>query len=76
MGAIQLKSDLRKIIERIDNEQLLQTVYDFLKQREDTKEGEFWKSLTDEQKNEIYLSYNEAEDDKSLIAWDSLKKKY
>ncbi|TNF42931.1 MAG: hypothetical protein EP311_04305 [Cytophagales bacterium] len=76
MGAIQLKSDLRKIIERIDNEQLLQTVYDFLKQREDSKEGEFWKSLTDEQKNEIYLSYNEAEDDKSLIAWDSLKKKY
>ncbi|MFC5192249.1 hypothetical protein ACFPIK_10750 [Algoriphagus aquatilis] len=76
MGTIQLKSDLQKIIEQIDNEQLLQTVYDFLKQREDSKEGEFWKSLTEDQKREIYLSYEESEDDKGLIAWDSLKKKY
>ncbi len=76
MGTIQLKSDLQKIIEQIDNEQLLQTVYDFLKQREDSKEGEFWKSLTEDQKREIYLSFEESEDDKGLIAWDSLKKKY
>jgi uncharacterized radical SAM superfamily Fe-S cluster-containing enzyme len=76
MGTIQLKSDLQKIIEQIDNEQLLQTVYDFLKQREDSKEGEFWKSLTEDQKREIYLSYEESDDDKGLIAWDSLKKKY
>ncbi|GMQ27013.1 hypothetical protein Aoki45_36960 [Algoriphagus sp. oki45] len=76
MGALQLKSDLQKIIERIDNEQLLQTVYDFLKQRENSKEGEFWKSLTKEQKKEIYLSYEESEDDENLIAWENLKKKY
>ena len=76
MGTIQLKSDLQKIIEQIDNEQLLQTVYDFLKQREDSKEGEFWKSLTEDQKREIYLSFEESEDDKGLIAWDKLKKKY
>ncbi|MFN3758936.1 MAG: hypothetical protein ACK4SF_06945 [Algoriphagus aquaeductus] len=76
MGAAQLKSDLQKIIERIDNEQLLQTVYDFLKQREDSKEGEFWKSLTEEQKKEIYLSYEESENDENLIAWENLKKKY
>ena len=76
MGTIQLKSDLQKINEQIDNEQLLQTVYDFLKQREDSKEGEFWKSLTEDQKREIYLSYEESEDDKGLIAWDKLKKKY
>ncbi|PZV83614.1 hypothetical protein CLV31_106231 [Algoriphagus aquaeductus] len=76
MGAAQLKSDLQKIIERIDNEQLLQTVYDFLKQREDSKEGEFWKSLTDEQKKEIYLWYEESENDENLIAWENLKKKY
>ncbi|MFL0686054.1 MAG: hypothetical protein ACJLTB_23080 [Algoriphagus aquaeductus] len=76
MGAAQLKSDLQKIIERIDNEQLLQTVYDFLKQIEDSKEGEFWKSLTDEQKKEIYLWYEESENDENLIAWENLKKKY
>ena len=76
MGAIQLKSDLQKIIERIDNEQLLQTIYDFLKQREDSKEGHIWKSLTEEQKKEVYLSYEESEDYENLINWENLKNKY
>lgn len=54
MGTVQLKSDLQKIIERIDNEQLIQTIYDFLKQREDSKEGQIWNTLTEEQKREVY----------------------
>ena len=76
MGAVQLKSDLQKIIERIDNEQLLQTIYDFLKQREDSKEGQIWKTLTEEQKREVYLSYEESEKDEHLISWENLKSKY
>jgi len=50
MGTIELKSDLHKILDRIENEQLLRTVYDFLKQRETGKEGQFWNSLKEEQK--------------------------
>ncbi|WKV10985.1 hypothetical protein [Marivirga harenae] len=46
MGTIELKSNLHKIVESIDNEQLLQTIYDFLKQSENSKEGQFWKTLT------------------------------
>ena len=40
MGTVELKSDLHKILDRIENEQLLQTIYDFLKQRETSKEGQ------------------------------------
>jgi hypothetical protein len=76
MGTIELKSDLHKILDRIENEQLLRTIYDFLKQRETSKEGQIWKSLTEEQKKEVYLSYEESQDDKNLIDWDTLKKKY
>jgi len=76
MGAIELKSDLHKILDRIENEQLLRTIYDFLKQRETAEEGQIWKSLSEEQKNEVYLSYEESQDDKNLIDWDTLKKKY
>ena len=32
MGTIELKSDLRKILDGIEDEQLLRTIYDFLKQ--------------------------------------------
>jgi len=67
---------LHKILDKIENEQLLRTIYDFLKQREDAEEGKIWKTLTEEQKKEVYLSYEESQDDKNLIDWDTVKKKY
>ena len=68
MGTIELKSDLHKILDRIENEQLLRTIYDFLKQSENAKEGQIWKTLTEEQKREVYLSYEESQDDKNINA--------
>lgn len=76
MGPIELKADLHKILDRIENEQLLRTIYDFLKQRENADEGQIWKLLTDEQKKAVYLSYEESQDDKKLIDWDALKREY
>jgi len=73
MGTIELKSDLHKILDKIDNEQLLRAIYDFLKQREDAKEGQIWSTLTEEQKKEVYLSYDESNDDDNLIDWDEVK---
>ena len=75
MGTIELKSNLHKMVDKIDNEQLLHAIYDFLKDRMGSEEGQIWKSLTDDQKNEVYLSYEESEDDDSLISWDDVKKK-
>lgn len=76
MGTIELKSDLRKILDGIDDEQLLRAVYDFLKQRENTEVGQIWKTLTDEQKKEVYESYEESKDDNNLTSWEDIKKKY
>lgn len=76
MGTIELKSDLHKILDRIDNEQLLRTIYDFLKQSENAQEGQIWKKLTEEQKKEVYLSYEESNDDENLIDWETVKKKH
>jgi uncharacterized beta-barrel protein YwiB (DUF1934 family) len=76
MGTIQLKSNLHKILDKIDDEKLLRTVYDFLVQGEKAKEGQIWDTLTEEQKNEVFLSYEESNDDKKLIDWKTLKNKY
>ena len=46
MSTIELKSSLHKIVDKIDNEQLLQTIYDFLKLSENSQEGQIWKTLT------------------------------
>lgn len=75
MGTIELRSNLHKMVDKIDNEQLLHAIYDFLKDRMNSEEGQIWKSLTEEQKNEVYLSYQESEDDNNLISWEDVKKK-
>ena len=74
MGAIELKASLHKIVDKINNEELLRTIYDFLKLRENLEEGRIWKALSEEQKNEVYLSYEESEDESNLIDWDAVKK--
>lgn len=75
MGTPELRSDLHKILDTIEDEQLLRTIYDFLKQ-ENFKGGEIWGSLTDDQKKEIYASYEESQDDGKLVSWQQMRKKY
>jgi hypothetical protein len=76
MGASELRTELIKLLGSIENEQLLRTVYDFVKQGEVSGEGEIWKTLTDKQKQEVYESYRESEDDANLKNWDDIKNKY
>lgn len=77
MGTIELKSNLHKIVDRIEDEQLLRAIYSFLKTRESSEDGQIWKQLTDEQKKEVLEAYEESEDDANLIddknIWKDLK---
>jgi hypothetical protein len=70
MGTIELKSSIHKIVEGIHNEQLLQTIYQFLKSREKAKPGSLWQSLSDAQKEEVLLAFEESEDDNNLLPRD------
>lgn len=77
MGIVDLKSNLHKIIDGIEDEQLLHAIYSFLEKRENTKEGLLWKQLTDEQKKELLQAYEDSEDEANLIddkdIWNELK---
>lgn len=75
MSTIKLKSNIHNIVDRIQNEELLQTIYDFLKVKETNQSGGLWKSLTKEQKEEVYLSFEESEDDSNLIDKESFFKR-
>jgi len=76
MGTIELKSDINKIIDRIEDEHLLLTIYEFLKQSENAEEGQIWKSLTEDQKDAVLASYETSKYDKQLTSWEDVKKKY
>lgn len=67
MGTIELKSNIHQIVDEIQSEQLLKTIYDFLKIRENSQSSGVWNILTQEQKQEVLLAYEEAEDENNLI---------
>jgi len=77
MGTAELKSNLHKIVDRIDDERFLRAIYSFLSQRENSEEGKMWNSLTEEQKKEVLRAYEESEDEANLIddedIWKTIK---
>jgi len=68
MTTIQLKASLHEVIDRIQNEELLQTIYDFLKSRENSESGKLWSALTKDQKSILLASFDESEDSNNLIS--------
>lgn len=67
MKATKLKSDIHKIVDRIESEQLLESIYGFLKTKEESASGDIWNSLSEEQKKEVLLSFEESEDEENLV---------
>lgn len=62
-----LKSSIHQLIDEIENEELLETLRDFLYLKKTTKPGKMWDELPDEKKEEIILSLEESEDESTLI---------
>ena len=75
MSAVELKSNIHKIVERIQNEQFLQILYDFLIAKENVTEGKLWASLTKEQKEEVLLSFEDSENVDNLIPAENIFKR-
>lgn len=66
MNVVSLKSGIHEIVDQIQNEQLLQTFYDFLKSKQLDSSRSKWASLTEEQKQEVLISFEESEDESNL----------
>ncbi len=75
MKTAELKSNIQKLVDSIQNEQILLTLYEFLKSAEKNKPGKLWESLTSEQKEEILLAYKESEDENNLTDKDEIFKR-
>ena len=76
MKQTDIRSSFHKLIDEIDNENLLMKFYDLLNKSSDQKEGELWNQLSEEQKNEILLAESESHYEKNLIDHDTQKEKH
>lgn len=67
METVELKSSIHTIIDQIESDQLLRSLYDFLKTRENEKIGGAWAMLSNEQKQEVLAAFDESEEDSNLV---------
>lgn len=67
MEKIELRSSIHKIVDDIESEQLLKTIYDFLKVKESSKSVSAWDLLSEDQRQEVLLAYEESEDESNLL---------
>jgi len=74
MGTAELKSNLLEMMSNIEDEQLLQSLYDFLKGHEISKTSHLWDKLSDTEKEQVFLSYQESENEDDLIPYKEVLK--
>ncbi len=75
MTRTKLIENIYTLVKSIDNEELLQSLYELLKRHKNSKPGELWNSLTEEQKNEVLKAYDESEHEENLIPMEQIFKK-
>ena len=76
MNTIELKKNFHLLIDSIDNENLLISFYDLIKQRSSAREGQLWNRLTKAEQDELLLALEESDNPGNLISHDEMVAKH
>ena len=76
MNTIELKKNFHLLIDSIDNENLLINLYDLIKKRSSTKEGQLWSRLTKAEQEELLLSLDESDNPENLVSHEDMVTKH
>ncbi|MDO9255926.1 MAG: hypothetical protein Q7U54_10475 [Bacteroidales bacterium] len=67
MDKTLLKSNIHKLIDRIENESILEEYYNEMKSILEKSQDSVWDKLNEEQKKEVLLSFEESENTNDLV---------
>jgi len=76
MDKSSLKTNLHKLIDLIENQDLLEDYYKEIKSILEKSQDKVWDKLTESQKKEIILSYEESEIETNLLQNEAVLNKY
>jgi hypothetical protein len=74
MTRTKLIENIQSLVKSIESEELLQSLYDFLKRHQNAKPGQLWNSLNEAQKEEVLKAAEESEHVENLIPMDQVFK--
>lgn len=72
MSTVELKSHIIKLVEDIQNDELLELLLEFLSRRKDSSSEDMWSDLTVAQKQEVHDAYKETENEDNLVEKEKL----
>ncbi len=76
MNTLELKNSFHTLIDSINNDSLLMSLYDIMKSRTSTRDGQMWNNLSRLEQEELLLALEESENPETLISNDDMKKKH
>jgi hypothetical protein len=76
MNLTELKSGLHYFIDQINSTELLGEYYNEMNNLVEATNSSIWGTLSDKQKKEVLLSFEESEDENNLIDNDEVMVKY
>ncbi len=74
--ATSIKQKLHELIDKIENESILNQAYELIYKKNASGEGDLWNKLTLKQQQELLLSLEESENPDNLISEEELKERY
>ena len=76
MNSTELRANLHHFIDQIENINLLEDYYKEMKKLVNISKSSIWDTLSDEQKHEVLMSFEESEIDAKLIDNEDVMKVY
>ncbi len=76
MDKTALRSSLHHLIDQINNKHLLEDYYHEMKHVVKMTTNSAWASLTEKQKKEVLMSWQESEDDNNLVDHNTVMARY
>ena len=70
---MRTKVAFHKLIDTIDNEQILKDYFELIQRLNSNQTGKLWDPLTSEEKEKLMLSYEESFDAKNLFSHEDVK---
>lgn len=71
-----IKKEFHELIDKVENILILEQFFNALNFSQNNSKAELWDSLTDSERNDIILAFNESEDENNLISFEETKNKY
>ena len=73
---MKIKDDFHHLIEAIEDEQLLKSYYQLIQAINSNSVGKLWDALSENEKQELLLAYDESFDERNLLSHEQVKQQH